>query len=148
VKGVFANVPVLDTGARGATTTFAERGIGDVLIAWESDALLVASRADLDLVVPSSSILAETPVAVVDKYVDKHGTRAVAEAYVKFLYGDEARALALKHGFRPAGADVLPDRFAKVELFTIDDAFGGWAKAQATHFAEHGVFDQLVGPQP
>ncbi len=151
VKGMFANVPVLDTGARGSTTTFVERGIGDVLVTWESDALLVlgGKQAEaFELVVPSVSILAETPVAVVDTYVDKHGTRAVAEAYVQFLYSDAAKAIAIKHGFRPTGEGVvLPDTFAKVETFGIDEQFGGWAKAQSTHFDDKAVFDQLAVKQ-
>jgi sulfate transport system substrate-binding protein len=144
LSGIFANVPVLDTGARGATTTFAERGIGDVLIAWESDALLVAHGAQKDaveLVVPSSTILAETPVAVVDKNVDRHGTRAAAEAYVQFLFSDAARTIAEKHGYRSTGA-AASDRFAKVETFGID-TLGGWTAVQKTHFADKAVFDQL-----
>ncbi len=144
VSGIFANVPVLDTGARGATTTFTERGIGDVLVAWESDALLVLARGgDFELVAPSASILAETPVAIVDENVDKHGTRAVAEAYVQFLYSDEARAIAVKHGYRPTADGALPERFSKVELFGIEPQFGGWAKAQRAHFDDKGVFDQV-----
>jgi sulfate/thiosulfate transport system substrate-binding protein len=144
VSGIFANVPVLDTGARGSTTTFTERGLGDVLVAWESDALLVLARGgDFELVAPPSSIRAETPVAIVDKNVDTHGTRAAAEAYVQFLYSDEARAIAVKHGYRPAGGGALPDRFPKVELFGIEQELGGWAKAQRAHFDDKGVFDQV-----
>ncbi|MBK7861356.1 MAG: sulfate ABC transporter substrate-binding protein [Archangiaceae bacterium] len=142
---IFANVPVLDTGARGATTTFAERGIGDVLVSWESDALLVTTGAQKELfevVVPSSTILAETPVAVLDKNVDKHGTRAVAEAYVQFLYSPTARDIAARHGFRSTSEAPQAERFAKVETFDVS-AVGGWAQAQKTHFDEKGVFDQL-----
>ncbi|MBL8952575.1 MAG: sulfate ABC transporter substrate-binding protein [Myxococcaceae bacterium] len=148
VKGIYTNVPVLDTGARGSTTTFVERGIGDVLVTWESDALLVlAGRqgAELELVVPSVSILAEMPVAVLDGNVEKHGTRAVAEAYVQFLYSEAARGIAVKHGFRPTGDGVvLPERFVKVETFGVDAQFGGWAKAQAAHFDDKAQFDQLA----
>jgi len=151
VKGIFANVPVLDAGARGSTTTFVQRGIGDVLVTWESDALLVLGSpqgGELELVVPSASILAETPVAVVDHNVDKHGTRAAAEAYVQFLYSDAARAIAVKHGYRPTGEGIeLPERFAKVPTFGIDEQFGGWAKAQAAHFADQAVFDQVAVKQ-
>jgi sulfate/thiosulfate transport system substrate-binding protein len=148
IAGVFANVPVLDTGARGSTTTFAERGLGDVLIAWENEALLLrggATKEEVEIVVPSSTILAETPVALVDKVVDKRGTRAVAEAYLRFLYSDEGQALASKHGFRPTGVTTLDEKFAKVPTFTIDEAFGGWAHAQKKHFDDQGLFDQLYG---
>ena len=146
LSGLFANVPVLDTGARGSTTTFAERGIGDVLIAWENEALLLrggALKEDLEVVVPSSSVLAETPVALVDKVVDRRGTRAVAEAYLRFLYSEEGQAIGSKHGFRPTGATTLEEKFAKVPTFTVDEAFGGWANAQRIHFDENGLFDQL-----
>ncbi len=146
IAGLFANVPVLDAGARGSTTTFAERGLGDVLIAWENEALLLlngASKDSFEVVVPSLSILAETPVALVDKVVDRRGTRTVAEAYLKFLYSDEGQALASKHGFRPTGGSTLEPKFAKVSTFTIDEGFGGWANAQRIHFDDQGLFDQL-----
>ena len=148
IAGIFANVPVLDTGARGSTTTFAERGLGDVLIAWENEALLLrggATKEEVEIVVPSQSILAETPVAIVDKVVDKRGTRALAEAYLRFLYSDEGQALASKHGFRPTGASTLDPRFANVPTFTVDEVFGGWASAQKKHFDDQGLFDQLYG---
>jgi sulfate transport system substrate-binding protein len=148
IAGIFANVPVLDTGARGSTTTFAERGIGDVLIAWENEALLLrggATREEVEIVVPSQTILAETPVTLVDKVVDKRGTRAVAEAYVRFLYSDEGQALASKHGFRPTGVSTLDPKFASVPTFTVDEVFGGWAQAQKKHFDDQGLFDQLYG---
>lgn len=150
VKALFRNVPVLDTGARGATTTFVQRGIGDVLLAWENEAFLSIEELGpdkFDIVVPSLSILAEPPVALVDKNVDKHGTREVAQAYLQFLYSPTGQRLAAKHYYRPrhpefaAKEDVA--RFPKVELVTIDKVFGSWAKAQATHFADGGVFDQI-----
>ena len=148
---IYRNAPVLDTGARGATITFTRRGIGDVLIAWENEALLVAreiSRADFDIVVPSVSILAEPPVAVVDKVVDKHGTRRAAVACLDFLYTPEGQQLAAKHYYRPRLQEVTeryPDRFATLELMSIED-FGGWAKAYKRHFAEGGIFDQIYRP--
>jgi sulfate/thiosulfate transport system substrate-binding protein len=148
---IYRNAPVLDTGARGATITFARRGIGDVLIAWENEALLVAreiSPADFEVVVPPVSILAEPPVAVIDKVVDKRRTRNAAEAYLNFLYAPEGQQLAAKHYYRPRLRDVTeryPDRFAKLELMNIED-FGGWAKAYKTHFADGGIFDQIYRP--
>jgi sulfate transport system substrate-binding protein len=153
VAKIFRNVPVLDSGARAAATSFVERGMGDVLIAWENEALLLASGANKDkveIVVPSLSILAEPPVAVVDKNVDKHGTRAVAEAYLGFLYGEEGQEIAAKHHYRPRSTAVLARhaaKFPKVELVTVDDVFGGWAAAQKTHFNDGGVFDQLSAPR-
>jgi len=150
LKKLFANVPVLDTGARGATTTFVQRGIGDVLLAWENEAFLSVKElgADkLEIVVPPKSILAEPPVAVVDKVVDKRGTRKVAEAYVQFLYTPTGQELAAKHFYRPrdpALARQHAANFGKVELFDIS-RFGGWATAQKTHFADGGVFDQVYG---
>ncbi|MGY3266558.1 sulfate ABC transporter substrate-binding protein [Lysobacter sp. HA35] len=151
---LFKNVPVLDSGARGATTTFVERGIGDVLIAWENEALLTLAQpgnaGKYEIVVPSVSILAEPPVAWVDKNVAKHGTRRQAEAYLRFLYSPEGQQLAAKHFFRPidntgvAAADLA--RFPKVKLVTIDGAFGGWKKAQAQHFADGGFFDRIYRP--
>lgn len=145
---LFRNVPVLDSGARGATSTFVERGQGDVLIAWENEALLAVEklgRGKFDIVVPSVSILAEPPVAVVDRSVDKHGTRAAAEAYLKFLYTPEAQNIIARNYFRPRNAQVAVKykaRFPNMKLFTIDRNFGGWAKAQALHFNDGGLFDQ------
>ncbi|HEY7006128.1 MAG TPA: sulfate ABC transporter substrate-binding protein [Sphingomicrobium sp.] len=145
---LFRNVPVLDSGARGATTTFVERGQGDVLIAWENEALLATNklgRGKFDIVVPSVSILAEPPVAVVDKVVAKHGTRAAAEAYLKFLYTPQAQEIIARNYFRPRNAAVAAkykSRFPNLKLFTIDRNFGGWAKAQALHFNDGGLFDQ------
>jgi sulfate transport system substrate-binding protein len=145
---LFRNVPVLDSGARGATTTFVERGQGDVLIAWENEALLAVNklgRGKFDIVVPSVSILAEPPVAVVDKNVDKHGTRAAAEAYLKFLYTPEAQDIIARNYFRPRNPQVAAkykSQFPNMKLFTIDRNFGGWAKAQALHFNDGGLFDQ------
>ncbi|MCQ4166910.1 sulfate ABC transporter substrate-binding protein [Tahibacter harae] len=149
VAALFKNVPVLDTGARGSTTTFVQRGIGDVLLAWENEALLARQelgKDEFEIVVPSLSILAEPPVAVVDKVVDRRGTRAVAEAYLKFLYSPAAQDIAGRHYYRPydaAAAAKYASVFTKVNTFTIDAEFGGWKKAQATHFADGGVFDQL-----
>ena len=145
---LFRNVPVLDSGARGATTTFVERGQGDVLIAWENEALLATNklgRGKFDIVVPSVSILAEPPVAVVDKVADKHGTRAAAEAYLKFLYTPEAQEIIARNYFRPRNPQVAAKykaQFPNLKLFTIDRNFGGWAKAQALHFNDGGLFDQ------
>ena len=145
---LFRNVPVLDSGARGATTTFVERGQGDVLIAWENEALLATkglAPGNLDIVVPSVSILAEPPVAVVDKVVDKHGTRAAAEAYLKFLYTPQAQDIIARNYFRPRNTAVAArygSQFPNMSLFTIDRNFGGWAKAQALHFNDGGLFDQ------
>ncbi|HUR41070.1 MAG TPA: sulfate ABC transporter substrate-binding protein [Verrucomicrobiae bacterium] len=148
VGALYRNAPVLDTGARGATTTFAQRGIGDVLLAWENEAFLSIEEfgADkLEIVAPSLSILAEPPVTVVDKVVDKKGTRKVAEAYLNFLYTDAGQDLIGKHHYRPTGEKAKAKytaKFAKIPLVTIAD-FGGWAKAQSTHFGEGGVFDQI-----
>jgi len=150
VAGIFKNVPVLDTGARGATVTFVERGIGDVLIAWENEAILAErelGKGKFQIVVPSSSILAEPPVALVDKVAAKHGTKAVAQAYLEFLYTPEAQEIAAKHYYRPrakAAADKAPVPFPALTLYTIDEVFGGWAKAQAAHFGDGGVFDQIT----
>lgn len=149
VTALFKNVPVLDTGARGATTTFVQRGIGDVLVAWENEALLSVREGGQDkfeIVAPSISILAEPPVAWVDKVVEKRGTREVAEAYLRFLYTPEGQEIAVKHFYRPRDESVAQKHaaaFQKLELFTIDTMFGGWAKAQKTHFAEGGIFDQI-----
>ncbi|MBK8479613.1 MAG: sulfate ABC transporter substrate-binding protein [Proteobacteria bacterium] len=149
VRALYRNVPVLDAGARGATTTFAQRGIGDVLIAWESEALLVLQTLGarrFALVRPSLSILAEPPVALVDRNVDRHRSRALAEAYLRFLYTDAAQELAARQGYRPRAAPLLArfaERFPPVALFTVEEAFGGWARAQAEHFAEGGTFDEI-----
>jgi sulfate transport system substrate-binding protein len=149
IAKLFANVPVLDSGARGSTVTFAERGVGDVLLAWENEAQLSIKEfgADkFDVVYPPTSILAEPPVAVVDKVVDKRGTRAVAQAYLEYLYTPEGQEIAARHFYRPIDAAVAARHakvFPKVGLFTIDEVFGGWAKAQQTHFADGGVFDQV-----
>jgi sulfate transport system substrate-binding protein len=143
---------VLDSGARGATTTFVQREIGDVLLAWENEALLAMAELGKDkveIVMPSISILAEPPVAVVDKYVDKHGTRAAATAYLEYLYSPEGQEIAAKHHYRPRlkeVADKYADRFPKLTLLTIDDDFGGWQKAQKEHFADGGVFDSIYQP--
>ena len=152
VKALFANVPVLDSGARGSTTTFVERRLGDVLLAWENEAFLAVERlgkGQLEVVVPASSILAEPPVALVDSVVDRRGTRAVAEAYLQFLYADEVQELAARAGYRPRSPEVAKRheaRFPKLKLATIDEDFGGWNAAQAKHFAEGGVFDQIYQP--
>ena len=149
VSRIFKNVPVLDTGARGATTTFVERGIGDVLIAWENEALLSISELGPDrvqLVAPSISILAEPPVTVVDKVAKKQGTQTVAQAYLEYLYSEEGQRIAAKNYYRPRLASVASQyagQFPKVTLFTIDEVFGGWGKAQKEHFSEGGVFDQI-----
>ncbi|ACG73332.1 sulfate ABC transporter, periplasmic sulfate-binding protein [Anaeromyxobacter sp. K] len=152
VKALFRNVPVLDSGARGATTTFVERGIGDVLLAWENEAFLAVERlgkGQFEIVVPRTSILAEPPVAVVDRNVDRHGTRALAEAYLRFLYGPEGQEIAASNFYRPRDPKVAARhaaRFPKVKLVTVDEVFGGWQKAQATHFADGGTFDQIYVP--
>ena len=148
VKKLFKNVPVLDSGARGSTNTFVQRGLGDVLLAWENEAFLAVNELGKDkfeIVTPSQSILAEPPVTVVDKVADKRGTRKVAEEYLKYLYSPEGQRIAARHYYRPidkkiaAAASKLP----KLKLYTIDDTFGGWQKAQKTHFADGGVFDQI-----
>jgi len=149
VARLFQNVPVLDSGARGATTTFIERGIGDVLINWENELLLAAQKlypGEYELVVPSVSILAEPTVAVIEKVADRHGTRAVAQAYLEYLYSPEAQDIAGRHFYRPtlpAAAARYADLFPKLKLFTIDEVFGGWQKANAAHFADGGIFDQI-----
>jgi sulfate transport system substrate-binding protein len=152
VSKIYKNTKVLDSGARGSTTTFVERGIGDVLIAWENEAYLSLKElgpGKFDIVTPSISILAEPSVAVVDKVVDKHGTRKVAEAYLKYLYSDEAQEIAAKNFYRPRDEKVAAkyaSQFAPVKTFTVDDVFGGWSKAQETHFKDGGVFDQIYAP--
>ncbi|HMN80890.1 MAG TPA: sulfate ABC transporter substrate-binding protein [Burkholderiaceae bacterium] len=150
VKRVFAQVKVLDSGARGSTTTFVERGIGDVLLAWENEAFLAVQELGPDkfeIVVPSVSILAEPPVAVVDKVVDKRNTRKQAQSYLEFLYTPAAQKIGADAHYRPTDPTVAGQyakKFVPVKLFTIDEVFGGWAKAQKTHFSDGGVFDQIV----
>jgi sulfate/thiosulfate transport system substrate-binding protein len=151
VSRVFANVPVLDSGARGSTTTFVQRRIGDVLLTWENEAYLALEENgdQIQIVVPSMSVLAEPPVTVVDRVVDKKGTRTVAEEYLKFLYSPEGQEIVAKHHYRPRDASVAAkhaDRFAAIDLFTVDEAFGGWQTAQKTHFADGGTFDQIYKP--
>ncbi len=149
VTELYKHVPVLDTGARGSTITFTERGLGDVFLSWENEAYLVTqgdNAAKYDIVTPSISILAEPPVAVVDKNVDKKGTRAVAEAYLQFISTAQGQEIAAKHHYRPRDAAILEKHkgeFANVTLFTIDEVFGGWHKAQKTHFSDGGVFDSI-----
>ncbi|RJG01624.1 sulfate ABC transporter substrate-binding protein [Noviherbaspirillum sedimenti] len=152
VAKLFRNVPVLDSGARGSTTTFVERGIGDVLLAWENEAILAIKELGpdkFDIVAPPLSILAEPPVTVVDKNVDKRGTRKVAEAYLQYLYSDEGQEIAAQNYYRPISEKIAKkyaSQFPKVKLFTIDEVFGGWAKAQPTHFGDGGSFDQIYQP--
>jgi sulfate/thiosulfate-binding protein len=152
VSELYRNVPVLDSGARGATTTFAQRGIGDVLVTWENEALLARQKLGADkfeIVVPSVSILAEPPVSVVDTVVDRRGTRQAAEAYLQFLYTPEGQEIVARHFFRPQDAAVLARhaaQFPKMNLVTIGEVFGGWATAQKTHFDDGGVFDQIYQP--
>ena len=150
MRAIYRNVPILDTGARGSATTFAARGMGDILIAWESEAFLVLAEFGgdgLEIVVPSESILAEPPVAVVDGNVDAKDTRRAAEAYLEFLYSPEGQSLAAKHFYRPRHPEyAMPEdmaRFPKLALFTIDERFGGWAQAQEKYFADGGAFDQI-----
>jgi len=152
VKKLYHNVPVLDSGARGATVTFVERGIGDVLLAWENEAYLAVREsgpAKFDIVAPSLSIVAEPPVSVVDQNVDQHGTRKVAEEYLKYLYSKQGQEIAAKHFFRPRDSEVAAEyatQFAIIpQLVTIDAVFGGWTRAQATHFADRGTFDRIYG---
>jgi sulfate transport system substrate-binding protein len=148
VAKLFKNVPVLDSGARGSTNTFVQRGLGDVLLAWENEAFLAINELGPDkfeVITPSESILAEPPVTVIDKVADKRGTRKVAEAYLNFLYTDEGQKIAAKHYYRPINPKI-PTKLAKVKLYTIDKAFGGWQKAQKTHFADGGTFDQIYAP--
>ena len=149
VADIYKNVPVLDSGARGSTTTFVERGVGDVFISWENEAFLAIKElgpGKFEIVVPSLSILAEPPVAVVDKVVDKKGTRAVAEAYLQYLYSDEGQEIAAKNFYRPSNsaiAEKYTKQFPVIKLFKIDDAFGGWKKAHKVHFSDGGTFDQI-----
>ncbi len=150
VKKLYANVKVLDSGARGSTTTFTERGIGDVFISWENEAFLAVKELGpekYEIVTPSLSILAEPPVTVVDKNVDKKGTRKVATAYLEYLYSPEGQEIAGKHYYRPRdskAAAKYANQFSKVKLFGIDEVFGGWQKAQKTHFSDGGTFDQII----
>lgn len=153
IAKLYKNVPVLDSGARGSTTTFVERGIGDVLLAWENEALLSSKELGKDkfeIVVPSISILAEPPVTVVDKTVDKRGTRAVATAYLEYLYSEQGQEIAAKHFYRPrneAVAKKYAGQFPQVKLFSIDE-LGGWAEAQKKHFSDNGIFDQIYASKP
>ncbi len=149
VTNIYKNVPVLDSGARGSTTTFVERGVGDVFISWENEAFLALKEYGSDkfeVVIPSLSVLAEPPVAVVDKVVDKRGTRQIAEAYLEYLYSEEGQEIAAKHFYRPTHpkvAEKYAAKFPKIELFKIDEAFGGWKNAHKLHFADGGTFDQI-----
>ena len=149
VTGIYRNAPVLDAGARGSTITFIERGMGDVLIAWENEAYLALKEfgaGKFEIVAPKWSILAEPPVTIVDKVVDKKGTRETADAYLRFLYTPEGQEIAARNFYRPrdeAVAKKHENTFAKLSLFTIEDLFGGWAQAQKEHFAEGGIFDQI-----
>jgi sulfate transport system substrate-binding protein len=152
VTRLYKNVPVLDTGARGATTTFSQRGIGDVLVGWENEALLSVKEFGADkfeVVAPSLSILAEPPVAVIDKVTRKRGTEAVAKAYLEYLYSDEGQEIAGKNFYRPRVEKIAAKyagQFPKIELFTVDEVFGGWPKAQRVHFADGGLFDKIYQP--
>ena len=153
VSKLYKNVPVLDSGARGATTTFVERKIGDVLITWENEAVLSVKefgKDGLELVAPSVSVLTEPPVTIVDKNVDKHGTRAVAEAYLQFLYTPEGQEIVAKNFYRPRDSAAFAKykaNFPEIALFTVDELFGGWSKAQPTHFNDGGIFDQIYQPK-
>ena len=153
VAQLYKNVPVLDSGARGSTVTFTQRDLGDVLIAWENEAYLSLKEfgaEKFEIVYPSISILAEPPVAVVDKVVDEHGSRAVAEAYLQYLYSPEGQEIAARNSYRPRlkeVADRYADKYPKITLFTIDEVFGGWAKAQSTHFDDGGTFDEIYQPK-
>ena len=151
MTALFRNVPVLDSGARGATNTFVQRRIGDVLLAWENEAYLALKEAgdQIEIVSPSLSILAEPPITVVDKVADRKGTRAAAEAYLRFLYSPEGQEIVARHYYRPRNAEVAAkyaESFATIQLFTIDEAFGGWQAAQKAHFADGGTFDQIYRP--
>ena len=153
VTALYKNVPVLDSGARGSTTTFVERGIGDVLIAWENEALLTVKKlktGQFEIVAPSETILAEPPVTVVDKYAKKHGNEALAKAYLEYLYTDPAQRLVAKHFYRPRNQAVQAEfksQFPDVKLFTVDEAFGGWKNVHQKHFAEGALFDQIYASQ-
>ncbi len=155
MTALYRNVPVLDSGARGATTTFVQRGLGDVLLSWENEAFLALKefgRDKFEIVAPSVSILAEPPVAVVDAVVDRRGTRRIAEAYLRYLYSPEGQGIAARHHFRPRSAErplvrnvAARETFPDIALFTIQDVFGGWKQAQKTHFADNGLFDRIYG---
>lgn len=155
VSRLYKNVAILDSGARGSTTTFVERGLGDVMIAWENEALLAVNKlgeggAQFEIIIPSLSILAEPPVTVVDNVVDKKGTRKIAEAYLNYLYSDEGQRIAGKHYYRPTNAQIASEfaaQFPVVTLFTVDEVFGGWQKAQQTHFSDGGMFDKIYQRQ-
>jgi sulfate transport system substrate-binding protein len=152
IAKLYKNVPVLDSGARGSTTTFVERGIGDVLISWENEAFLAEKEnpGKFEIVVPSVSILAEPTVSLVDKFAAKHGTTEVATAYLKYLYSKEGQEVAARNFYRPRLKEVAAkyaDNFPRLKLFTIDELFGGWQKTQKIHFADGGVFDQLYQPK-
>jgi sulfate/thiosulfate-binding protein len=153
VKKLYKNVPVLDSGARGATTTFLQREIGDVLLTWENEAYLAIKElgeGKVDIVVPPSSILAETPVTIVDEIVDKHKTRDLAEAYLQFLYSPTGQKLAAKHFYRPSKPEYADPadmaRFPKLEVFKVNDVFGSWDDVQEAHFDDNGIFDQIYEP--
>jgi sulfate/thiosulfate-binding protein len=149
VRAIYANVPVLDSGARGSTTTFVERGIGDVFISWENEAFLAQKELGagrFEIVVPSLSILAEPTVSVVDRNVDRKGTRKVAEAYLQYLYSEEGQEIAARNYYRPTDPKVAKKyekQFPKLQLFTVGQSFGGWQKASKAHFQEGGTFDQI-----
>jgi sulfate transport system substrate-binding protein len=151
VATIYRNAPVLDSGARGSTNTFVQRNIGDVLLTWENEAILAEKTLGsdvVDIVVPSTSILAQPPVAIVDTVVDRRGTRQVAEAYLRYLYSPTGQAIAAKHHFRPTDSQVLEQnrgQFPTLNLFTIDEAFGGWDEAHAAHFADDAMFDRITG---
>jgi sulfate transport system substrate-binding protein len=153
VRDLYRHVPVQDTGARAATNTFVQRGIGDVLLAWENEALLAIAElgpSAFDIVAPSVSILAEPPVALVDAVVDRRGTRGVAEAYLEFLYTPEGQDIVARKYYRPRNPDVAAkyaDRFPPIRLFTIDDAFGGWREAQTRHFNDGGIYDRIFSAE-
>jgi sulfate/thiosulfate-binding protein len=153
VTALYRNAGVLDSGARGATTSFVQRGLGDVLIAWENEAFLARKEFGADkfeIVVPSASILAEPPVAVVDRVVERRGTRKLAEAYLRFLYTDEGQRIAARNYYRPRATNLPADltaQFPKLKLYTVDATFGGWTNAQKTHFADGGVFDSIYQPR-
>lgn len=152
ITQLYKNVPVLDSGARGSTTTFVERGIGDIFISWENEALLAVKKlgsGKFEIIYPSISIIAEPPVSVVDKIAEKHKTTEVARAYLEYLYTDTGQNLAAKHFYRPSNSGILAkfsSQFPKLKLFTINEVFGSWKKAQQTHFADGGVFDQIYAP--
>jgi sulfate transport system substrate-binding protein len=152
VTALYKNVPVLDTGARGSLITFSQRGVGDVFISWENEALLAVKELGpdkFDIIVPPTTILAEPPVAVVDKVVDKRGTRKQAQAYLEFLYTEEAQDIIAQNYYRPRNAKIAAKyaaQYPQTKLFTIDEVFGGWAKAQPLHFNDGGIFDQIYRP--